>query len=292
MKNIYLIITGVFCIYSFSFGQDTNIIFQAYTDSLNHFEQIAYEINNDTLVQYLNECEEFLTVIQKTKNDSRLIDYNIQTRLQLRNSILKSIQPVRIRTIMIKEQELYNSLVGNITYRDLKYRLKARTVLADRKYFETDDKSKGTILELWLNGYLNFTSTKLTDLQGPQYGIKSWEINARFEPIGFIAEKDWTGMLFSFGTVYNFFPILQQLNDDVKVKDTFYSKYIKRAAIKLGGGGRFDNDFRWHAGAGLQIRAFTFWSLYSFENKKVYYAVGINDLSWIKYFIPYLNIGF
>ncbi len=292
MKNIYIIITGILCFYSISIGQDEISLINAYSDSLNKFEQVAYDLNNDSLVEYLNECEEFLEFFKKEKNDARLINYNVQTRNRLRNELMSSVLSIPVRTILIKEQELYNALVQDIAYKDLIYRLKARSILAERKFFEKDDESKGTILELWLNGYFKFTSTKLTDLQAPQYGIKSWEINARFEPIGFIVDTDWTGIMFSFGTIYNFFPILQQKNDDVKVKDTFYSKYIKRAGIKLGVGGRFEDDFIVNAGTGLQVRAFTFWSLYSFKDKEVYYAVGINDLSWVKFFIPYINIGF
>ena len=292
MRNLYIIIIGIISFYSFSFAQNDIDLINAYNDSLNKFEQIAYDSNNIHLVEYLNECEEFLEFFKKEKNDPRLINYNVQTRLRLRNEIMSEVQDNTVKTIMIKEQELYNDLVQDIAYKDLMYGLKARSILADRKFFEKDDESKGTILELWLNGAFKFTSTKLTDLQGPQYGIKNWEINARFEPIGFIVNKDWTGVLFSFGTIYNFFPVLQQKNDDVKVKDTFYSKYIKRSGIKLGVGGRFEDEFIINAGAGFQVRAFTIWSLYSFENKKVYYAVGINDLSWVKFFIPYTNIGF
>lgn len=292
MRNLYIIIIGIISFYSFSFAQNDIDLINAYSDSLNKFEQIAYDSNNIHLVEYLNECEEFLEFFKKEKNDPRLINYNVQTRLRLRNEIMSEVQDNTVKTIMIKEQELYNDLVQDIAYKDLMYGLKARSILADRKFFEKDDESKGTILELWLNGAFKFTSTKLTDLQGPQYGIKNWEINARFEPIGFIVNKDWTGVLFSFGTIYNFFPVLQQKNDDVKVKDTFYSKYIKRSGIKLGVGGRFEDEFIINAGAGFQVRAFTIWSLYSFENKKVYYAVGINDLSWVKFFIPYTNIGF
>ena len=292
MRNIYIILIGIISFYSFSFAQNDIDLINAYNDSLNKFEQIAYDSNNIHLVEYLNECEEFLEFFKKEKNDPRLINYNVQTRLRLRNEIMSEVQDNTVKTIMIKEQELYNNLVQDIAYKDLMYGLKARSILADHKFFEKDDESKGTILELWLNGAFKFTSTKLTDLQGPQYGIKNWEINARFEPIGFIVNKDWTGVLFSFGTIYNFFPVLQQKNDDVKVKDTFYSKYIKRSGIKLGVGGRFEDEFIINAGAGFQVRAFTIWSLYSFENKKVYYAVGINDLSWVKFFIPYTNIGF
>ena len=292
MRNLYIILTGIISFYGFSFAQNDIDLINAYSDSLNKFEQIAYDSNNIHLVEYLNECEEFLEFFKKEKNDPRLINYNVQTRLRLRNEIMSEVQDNTVKTIMIKEQELYNDLVQDIAYKDLMYGLKARSILADRKFFEKDDESKGTILELWLNGAFKFTSTKLTDLQGPQYGIKNWEINARFEPIGFIVNKDWTGVLFSFGTIYNFFPVLQQKNDDVKVKDTFYSKYIKRSGIKLGVGGRFEDEFIINAGAGFQVRAFTIWSLYSFENKKVYYAVGINDLSWVKFFIPYTNIGF
>ena len=292
MRNLYIIIIGIISFYSFSFAQNDIDLINAYSDSLNKFEQIAYDSNNIHLVEYLNECEEFLEFFKKEKNDPRLINYNVQTRLRLRNEIMSEVQDNTVKIIMIKEQELYNDLVQDIAYKDLMYGLKARSILADRKFFEKDDESKGTILELWLNGAFKFTSTKLTDLQGPQYGIKNWEINARFEPIGFIVNKDWTGVLFSFGTIYNFFPVLQQKNDDVKVKDTFYSKYIKRSGIKLGVGGRFEDEFIINAGAGFQVRAFTIWSLYSFENKKVYYAVGINDLSWVKFFIPYTNIGF
>ena len=292
MRNLYIIIIGIISFYSFSFAQNDIDLINAYSDSLNKFEQIAYDSNNIHLVEYLNECEEFLEFFKKEKNDPRLINYNVQTRLRLRNEIMSEVQDNTVKIIMIKEQELYNDLVQDIAYKDLMYGLKARSILADRKFFEKDDESKGTILELWLNGAFKFTSTKLTDLQGPQYGIKNWEINARFEPIGFIVNKDWTGVLFSFGTIYNFFPVLQQKNDDVKVKDTFYSKYIKRSGIKLGVGGRFEDEFIINAGAGFQVRAFTIWSLYSFENKKVYYAVGINDLSWVKFFIPYINIGF
>ena len=292
MRNLYIIIIGIISFYGFSFAQNDIDLINAYSDSLNKFEQIAYDSNNIHLVEYLNECEEFLEFFKKEKNDPRLINYNVQTRLRLRNEIMSEVQDNTVKIIMIKEQELYNDLVQDIAYKDLMYGLKARSILADRKFFEKDDESKGTILELWLNGAFKFTSTKLTDLQGPQYGIKNWEINARFEPIGFIVNKDWTGVLFSFGTIYNFFPVLQQKNDDVKVKDTFYSKYIKRSGIKLGVGGRFEDEFIINAGAGFQVRAFTIWSLYSFENKKVYYAVGINDLSWVKFFIPYTNIGF
>lgn len=292
MRNLYIILTGIISFYGFSFAQNDIDLINAYSDSLNKFEQIAYDSNNIHLVEYLNECEEFLEFFKKEKNDPRLINYNVQTRLRLRNEIMSEVQDNTVKIIMIKEQELYNDLVQDIAYKDLMYGLKARSILADRKFFEKDDESKGTILELWLNGAFKFTSTKLTDLQGPQYGIKNWEINARFEPIGFIVNKDWTGVLFSFGTIYNFFPVLQQKNDDVKVKDTFYSKYIKRSGIKLGVGGRFEDEFIINAGAGFQVRAFTIWSLYSFENKKVYYAVGINDLSWVKFFIPYINIGF
>ena len=292
MRNLYIIIIGIISFYSFSFAQNDIDLINAYSDSLIKFEQIAYDSNNIHLVEYLNECEEFLEFFKKEKNDPRLINYNVQTRLRLRNEIMSEVQDNTVKIIMIKEQELYNDLVQDIAYKDLMYGLKARSILADRKFFEKDDESKGTILELWLNGAFKFTSTKLTDLQGPQYGIKNWEINARFEPIGFIVNKDWTGVLFSFGTIYNFFPVLQQKNDDVEVKDTFYSKYIKRSGIKLGVGGRFEDEFIINAGAGFQVRAFTIWSLYSFENKKVYYAVGINDLSWVKFFIPYTNIGF
>ena len=292
MRNLYIIIIGIISFYSFSFAQNDIDLINAYNDSLNKFEQIAYDSNNIHLVEYLNECEEFLEFFKKEKNDPRLINYNVQTRLRLRNEIMSEVQDNTVKIIMIKEQELYNDLFQDIAYKDLMYGLKARSILADRKFFEKDDESKGTILELWFNGAFKFTSTKLTDLQGPQYGIKNWEINARFEPIGFIVNKDWTGVLFSFGTIYNFFPVLQQKNDDVKVKDTFYSKYIKRSGIKLGVGGRFEDEFIINAGAGFQVRAFTIWSLYSFENKKVYYAVGINDLSWVKFFIPYINIGF
>jgi len=292
MKKIYVTLIGILCFFNLSFSLNADLIIQTYSDSLNKFEQVAYDSNNIQLAEYLNECEEFLEFFKKEKNDTRLINYNVQTRIRLRNELMSSVQNITVRTILIKEQELYNGLVQDIAYKDLIYGLKARSILADRKFFEKDDESKGTILELWLNGYFNFTSTKLTDLTGPQFGIKSWEINARFEPIGFIVEKDWTGILFSFGTIYNFFPILQQKNDDVKIKETFYSKYLKRSGIKLGIGGRFEDDFIVNAGAGLQVRAFTFWSLYSFKDKEVYYAVGINDLSWVKFFIPYINIGF
>lgn len=292
MKNVYVIILSLFFFCQNSFSQQEELLIHAYEDSLNKYEQIAYEINNIRLVEYLNECEEFLGFFKKEKNDPRLINYNIQIRNRLRNDLLSLKPNNEVKELLIREQTLYNILVQNITYKDLIYGLKVRTILADRKYFEKDDESKGTILELWLNGRFKFTSTKLTDLHGPQYGIKSWEINARFEPIGFIVEKDWTGILFSFGSVYNFFPILQQENDDVNVKETFYSKYLKRAGFKCGIGGRFEDDIVWHTGFGLQLRAFTMWSLYSFEHKKVYYAVGINDLSWVKLFIPYLNFGF
>ncbi|MBN1406607.1 MAG: hypothetical protein JW956_02395 [Calditrichaceae bacterium] len=292
MRHLNIVLISVLFFFSVSFSQDDLSLINAYSDSLNKFEQIAYDSNNIQLVEYLNECEEFLEFFTKEKNDPRLINYNVPSRIRLRNELMSAVQDIPVRTIMLKEQELYNSLVQDIAYKDLIYALKARSILADRKFFEKDDESKGTIIELWLNGAFKFTSTKLTDLQGPQYGIKNWEISARFEPIGFIVNKDWTGVLFSFGTIYNFFPILQQKNDDVKVQDTFYSKYIKRSGIKLGVGGRFEDEFIVNAGAGLQVRAFTFWSLYSFENKKVYYAVGINDLSWVKFFIPYVNIGF
>lgn len=292
MKNLYIILISIICFYNISLSQDDISLISAYSDSLNSFEQIAYDFNNIRLVEYINECEEFLEFFKKEKNDPRLINYNVQTRIRVRNELMSTIQDIAIKTILIKEQELYNSLVQEITYKDLIYGLKARSILAERKFFEKDDETKGTILELWLNGYFKFTSTKLSDIKGPQYGIKSWEINARFEPIGFIVDKDWTGVLFSFGTIYNLFPNLQQKNDDVKVKDTFYSKHIKRVGIKLGIGGRFEDKFIVNGGAGIQVRAFTFWSLYSFENKKIYYAVGINDLSWVKFFIPYINIGF
>lgn len=237
-------------------------------------------------------AKNFWDFLKKEKNDSRLINYNVQIRNRLRNDLLSSKLNTNVKTILSKEQALYNDLVKNITSRDLIYGLKVRTILADRKYFKNDDESKGTILESWLNGRFKFTSTRLTDLQGPQYGIKSWEINARFEPIGFIVEKDWTGILFSFGSIYSFFPTLQQENDDVRVKETFYSKYLKRTGFKFGIGGRFEDDLIWHTGFGLQLRAFTLWSLYSFKHEKVYYAVGINDLSWVKLFVPYINIGF
>ena len=256
MKNLCVIIFSIVCFCYNSFGQNERSLIQTYEDSLNKYEQIAYDLNDTQLVEYLNECEEFLIFFKKEKNDSRLINYNVQIRNRLRNDLLSSKLNTNVKIILTRERALYNDLVKNITSRDLIYGLKVRTILADRKYFEKDDESKGTILESWLNGRFKFTSTKLMDLQGPQYGIKSWEINARFEPIGFIIEKDWTGILFSFGSIYNFFPTLQQENDDVRVKETFYSKYLKRTGFKFGIGGRFEDDLLWHTGFGLQLRAF------------------------------------
>ena len=292
MRYIPISIIIIFCFYYSLVGQNKNTFIQVYEDSLNRYEQIAYDLHDIRLVEYINICEEFLEFFKKEKNDPRLINYNIQIRKRMQQDLLSSNPKLKIKRVLIEEQKLYSALVNNIPYKDLIYGLKVRTILANRKYFEKDDESKGSILELWLNDQFKFTSSKLTDLKKPQYGIRSWEINVRFEPIGFIVEKDWTGLLFSFGSIYNFFPDIQQENDDVIVKETLYSRYLKRTGFKFGIGGRFEDKLLWHTGVGLQLRAFTLWSLYSFKHEKVYYAVGINDLSWIKFFIPYINIGF
>ena len=73
----------------------------AYCDSLNKFEQIAYDSGNFQLVEYLNECEEFLEIFKKEKNDARLINYNIQSRIRLRNELMSSALSSTVRKIMI-----------------------------------------------------------------------------------------------------------------------------------------------------------------------------------------------
>lgn len=60
MKNVYVIILSLFFFCQNSFSQQEELLIHAYEDSLNKYEQIAYEINNIRLVEYLNECEEFL----------------------------------------------------------------------------------------------------------------------------------------------------------------------------------------------------------------------------------------
>ncbi|MEJ2546020.1 MAG: hypothetical protein P8Y99_18310, partial [Calditrichaceae bacterium] len=138
MKSLYILLISTIGFCSFSFAQKDIGLINAYSDSLNKFEQVAYDLNNIQLVEYLNECEEFLEFFKKEKNDPRLINYNVQSRIRLRNELMSSVLSTSVRTILIKEQELYNALVQDIIYKDLIYALKARNILADRKFFEKD----------------------------------------------------------------------------------------------------------------------------------------------------------
>jgi hypothetical protein len=144
-------------------------------------------------------------------------------------------------------------------------------------------------LEIYFNGLFGFTSTELHNLSEPYYGIKPWEISARFEPVGFLKKKNITGVIFSLGTIYNFFPDVATGGGEAVAKDNFVSGKLKRMGLKLGAGGRLKEKFEWMAGAGLQLRAVTIWGLYGFDEKKGEIAFGLNDISWLKYLLPYME---
>lgn len=67
MKNLCVIIFCIVCFCYNSFGQNERSLIQTYEDSLNKYEQIAYNLNDTQLVEYLNECEEFLGFFKKRK---------------------------------------------------------------------------------------------------------------------------------------------------------------------------------------------------------------------------------
>jgi hypothetical protein len=284
-KNLIFIILGF---HLFLSGQQTNGLIKQYSDSLDAFEKTAYESDNKNLVEYLRESREFVEAFKKEKNDGRLMNYNIKQRILLRNNILSSAT-MEEKIILSKEQDLYDALTHQLHQEDLIYRLKARSILADRKYYERNEDEKGTIIELYLNGVFSFTATDLYDLNSATYGIKPWEINARLETIGVIDNKEITGILFTMGVLYNIFPEINQQGADPEVRETFLSEYIRRSGLKFGVGGRFEQNFNLQSGIGWQLRVFSLWGLYSFHKKEMFFAVGINDLSWIKLFLPQIN---
>lgn len=279
--------------YSSIYAQTISDI-QAYHDSVIDMRASVNQMNlpdstKEFLLDYYDLCLQVGDVFATVRNTSLLMNQPIRKRIKMRDGLMK-IGDEAIKKMLYREQQLYHKLAGQATLQELTYAFKARSELSNRKYFEKDDKDrKGSPVEILLNGVFSFTSTELFDFNAPHYGVKPWEINFRLEPVGFVNENaaNMTGAVLSAGLLYNLFPDLSPIADEVNIRETFGSGWIKRLGIKLGGGARYEDKFLWHAGGGLQIRAFTAWGLYSFNEKKWFLAFGLSDLSLVQKYLPY-----
>ncbi len=293
------------CIPVFVFAEDrlpTEEAIRAYRDSLEVYQKQIRRVlaeerpeNAIALEDYINICMDvsraYDALNQQLVSDEALFQ-SIRRRVDKRDDLLLMFRRAAAfpgeREILFLEGQAYEKL-GQLPADRLLGRLRARILLSDRKYFEPDDKSKASPLEIVLNGLFGFTSTELYDLSGPHYGIKPWEMNARFEPVGFVKQKNMTGVMFSMGTIYNLFPEVSVDASTAHLRENFLSRNIKRIGFKLGAGARLKDRPEWVAGTGIQIRAVTVWGLYGFDTEKMEIAFGLNDISWLKYVLPYMD---
>lgn len=306
MRPIYILVLIVLWLPVLLFAQDilpSSEQVSAYRDSIDLYtdlvNQAAYSdvtSRGPALLDYLRTCRSVADAFEKLVREGKLEDLEhsfLQQRIDKRNDLLLLFRKLAEypfeRQLLFREGEVYKKQLSVIPAQRLTTLLKKRLILSDRKYFELDDRTKGSPLEIFFNGLFSFTSTELHNLSGPYAGIKPWEVNARFEPIGFIKEKNMTGILFSLGTIYNFFPEVVMDSQSPLVNETFASSKLKRMGLKLGAGGRMRDAFGWMAGGGLQVRAITVWGLYSFDREQFEVAFGLADISWLKYVLPYVE---
>ncbi len=276
---------------------------QAYEDSLNVLRVRVIDLIPDgrlysatLLKEYLELCKEARKAFGSLENDlltSATLDSSIRARREKRDELLLIFMNVNEylieREILSRESDAYWPL-ARFKIEMFRLQLQARIILSDRKYYEVDDESKGSPIEMILNGMFGFTSTDLHDYSQPGFGVKPWELNFRFEPVGIFEDSDAAGVLVSLGTIWNYFPRVEIVDGELITTENFRSNHLKRWGLKLGAGGRYTDRFEWIAGAGLQVRAFTFYLLYDFDEEKsdrYLFAVGVNTLEWIKQVLPY-----
>jgi len=168
-------------------------------------------------------------------------------------------------------------------------RKRAEVELFKRKYFEDDDPRSANLVEGWANGHYRWLkySEDAPDRWHRSHGVSAWEMTFRVEPVVVFDGDETLGALFALGWLYTAFPTITATDDGgIHTQETLASKWLRRTGLRLGAGVDLNDDPHFIGGIGLQIRAWTLWSIYREEPSEWYAAIGLSDGEWLKPYLP------
>lgn len=193
---------------------------------------------------------------------------------------------------VVGENELYLARISPYLDADFYSRKRAEVELFQRKYFDEDDPNTSNLLEGWINGragWLRYSETA-PDGWHRSHGVSAWEGTFRVEPIVMFDGDETAGALLALGWLYNFFPAISPSeNGGINIRDSFASKRLRRAGLRAGAGVDFADNPRFIGGFGVQVRAWTLWSVYSERESEWYMAIGMSDWEWLKPYLPWFG---
>lgn len=191
------------------------------------------------------------------------------------------------------EDNLYRARISPYLEMDFYSRKRAEIELFQRKYFDKDDPNTSNLLEGWLNGRvrgLRYCETA-SDSWHRSYGVSAWEATFRVEPVVLFDGDETAGALLALGWLYNHFPSVTPTGDgNINIRDSFASRWLRRSGVRAGVGVDFEDNPRFIGGFGVQVRAWTVWSIYSERGSEWYAAIGLSDWEWLKPYLPLFGV--
>ena len=191
------------------------------------------------------------------------------------------------------EDSLYRTRISPYLETDFYSRKRAEIELFQRKYFDKDDPNTSNLLEGWLNGRakcLRYSETA-PDSWHRSYGVSAWEATFRVEPVVLFDGDETAGALLALGWLLNYFPSISPAGDgDINIQDSFASRWLRRSGVRAGAGVDFEDNPRFIGGFGVQVRAWTVWSIYSDRGSEWYVAIGLSDWEWLKPYLPWFGV--
>ena len=300
MKRYLFLIIAVFIVFIPSnaksealkwsdFDSDLDI----YITELGKLQNETNQETNDSIVIYFKSSMDLALKLKKMLSSSVEYPYSYYDNVILPH--IEELNDLRfelpVTQVVRREGALYeNHVQPYLAKFILLPEVQLRTALFKRKYFHGDSDSQGNLIEGFLNSYIPlFQFNEKSDAWYRCRGVSQFEMTFRAEPFVSVWDSkdrfDWDpgqdfGALAALGLVYHSFP---EIDDKTLALE---EKWLPRMGLKAAVGATFSEDPALLFGGGIQLRSLTAWALYNTKFSGLTLAIGINDFSFMKKFVP------
>lgn len=183
-----------------------------------------------------------------------------------------------------------------LPYREAEYLalVRLQDELFERKYFRTETAKNANFVEGALNSCWSLTRADRGDpkqvLKEPTLGVSPWEAILRCEPALAFDGGAQPAILGTFGLTRAFFPALVHTDKGPSFDETFCSKTIQKAGLRIGAGIEVEHDHvKALLGAGIQVWSIGIWGLYQPNDSALMLGISMTDLSKLKKFVGWFE---
>ncbi len=168
-------------------------------------------------------------------------------------------------------------------------RLVLERALLERRNHDYDFPESANFAEVFVNRRFDVLDYRREQRWFRLHGISRLESDFGVEPLVLLEQENAFGLMLTAGFLYNFFPRVEQRDDNRFLPQARYDGWWQRAladhlqkvGLRLGAGVLFDRPSA-AFGLGLRLRAVTVWGVYSPGKSDFSVALGFSSLEWLK----------